>query len=127
MNRWIVGGLLGCIPLVAFSGNGLAQDVRCGGGYRAMAGQQTTAWLDTRAGKPCHMTAVTFGRSRASSGISVVSAPKNGRVTTTGTGFHYAPRAGFHGTDQMTLRFSWNGPPSNKPSSGTVVFNMRVE
>ncbi|MGZ5866562.1 MAG: Ig-like domain-containing protein [Xanthobacteraceae bacterium] len=104
-----------------------AQDTRCGGGYRTMAGQQTQAWLDTRAGKPCHMTYVTFGNSRGSSGISVVSAPKNGSVSTSGTGFRYAPRAGFHGTDHMTLRFGWNGPPSNKPSSGTVVFNVRVE
>lgn len=92
-----------------------------------MSGQQTQAWLDTRAGKPCHMTYVVFGNSRGSSGISVVSAPKNGSVSTSGTGFRYAPRAGFHGTDQFTLRFSWNGPPSNKPSSGTVVFSMRVE
>ncbi|MGZ3409233.1 MAG: hypothetical protein ACXWKA_02625 [Xanthobacteraceae bacterium] len=40
-----------------------AQDTRCGGGYRTMAGQQTQAWLDTRAGKPCHMTYVTAIRA----------------------------------------------------------------
>jgi hypothetical protein len=103
-----------------------AEHTRCGGGYRAMAGQQTTAWLDARAGRPCYMGRVTFGR-RVSTGITVVSTPKHGSVSTDGTGFRYAPRAGFHGTDQMTLRFGYNGPPSNKPSSATVVFNVRVE
>jgi hypothetical protein len=104
-----------------------AQETRCGGGYRVMAGQQSQAWLDTRAGKPCHMTYVTAGNSRASTGIQIVNAPKNGSASASGTGFRYAPRAGFRGTDQMTLRFGWNGPPSNKPSSGTVIFNIRVE
>jgi hypothetical protein len=104
-----------------------AQDARCGGGYSVRAGQHTQAWLDTRMGKPCHMTYITNGTSRASTGIQVISAPKHGSASASGTGFRCAPRAGFRGTDQMTLRFGWNGPPSNKPTSGTVAINIRVE
>ena len=125
--RYPTVGSVALLAALLAAGVAQAQEVRCGGGYRVMAGQQSQAWLDTRAGKPCHMTYVTSGSSRASTGIQVVSAPKNGTASTSGTGFRYAPRAGFRGTDQMTLRFGWNGPPSNKPSSGTVTFNIRVE
>jgi hypothetical protein len=115
------------LAALLLSGAAKAQDTRCGGGYRAMAGQHTQGHIDTRPGRPCSMTYVTFGTSRASTGIQVVSAPKHGTASTGGTGFRYAPRAGFRGTDQMTLRFGWNGPPSNRPSSGTVTFHIRVE
>jgi hypothetical protein len=105
----------------------VAQETRCGGGYTVRAGQHSQASISTRAGTPCKMTYVTFGTSRASSGIQITAAPRNGRASADGSGFRYAPKAGFHGTDTMTVRFHWNGPPSNKPATGLVTFAIAVD
>ncbi len=112
--------------LLATAGAAQAQDTRCGGGFSARAGQHFQAHIDTRPGKPCSMVGYTMAHSRGSSGIAITSAPRHGRAATTATGFRYAPNPGFRGKDVMTLRFSWNGPPRNKPSSGLVTFHITV-
>jgi len=101
--------------------------MRCRGTYTVRAGQHSQAHISTAAGKPCKMTYVTFGTSRAASGIRIASGPKNGSAATDSSGFRYAPKSGFRGTDTMTVDFTWNGPPSNKPAIGHVTFNITVD
>jgi hypothetical protein len=127
MKHSIVAGAALCIVSLICPGGARAEDELCGGSFRVRAGQQSQAYISTRAGRPCNMTYVTFGSSRASAGIAIVKRPRNGSASVSGTGFRYAPRPGFKGTDVMTLRFSWNGPPSNKLTSGLVTFDITVE
>jgi hypothetical protein len=113
--------------VLAAAGSASAQDSRCGGRYTVRAGQHSQGTISTRSGKPCKMTYITSGTSRASSGIQIATGPRNGSASTDSTGIRYAPRPGFRGADTMTVRFNWNGPPSNKPSSGLVTFAIMVE
>jgi hypothetical protein len=109
------------------AGSAQAQDTRCGGGFSARAGQHSQAYIDTRPGKPCSVIGYALGHSRGSSGIAITSGPRHGRASATSTGFRYAPNPGFRGKDAVTVRFNWNGPPSNRPSSGLVTFHITVE
>jgi hypothetical protein len=130
MSHWshpvMVGAML-CIASVLCAGGAAAEDEMCGGSYTARSGQHSEGYIYVRAGKPCKMIRMALGASRASAGIAIVTRPRNGSASASGTGIRYAPRAGFKGTDKMTVRFSWNGPPSNKLTSGSVTFTVIVE